>query len=128
METKKAIINILDKQYELKFTIGFWKKIKEVCEVTSANMQQKLEEDFGNVCSQIIYYGCYYANKENCPTLEDIENNLDRSVCDAIEQALINGMTKAERQLVEIAQKRRDKQVQELIDEDNVKEDPSEKK
>lgn len=131
---EKAIVSINNKDYELKFTIGFWKKIKEICDVTSGNMQEKLESDFGNIGSQIIYQGCYFSNKENYPSIEEIEDNLDRSCIDAIETALINGMTKAERELVEIAKKRREKQIKELIGDDDtiddveVVEDVSEKK
>lgn len=101
---EKAIVTINGKEYELKFTIGFWKRIKASCEVTEINIEQKLKEDFGTIAPQIILESIVGPEK---PSLEEIEESLDRSVLDAIEQAIINGMTKAEREMYEIAIKRR---------------------
>jgi hypothetical protein len=111
------MVKIKGKEYRLKFTIGFWKKIKEDCGVIQENMEKRLNEDFGNVASKIVYYGIYYGlpNKpENINEMEvslnDIESDLDRSVVDDIEQALIDGMTEAEKRAVELVKKKRDKQ------------------
>ena len=104
---EKAIVVINGKEHELKFTIGFWKKIKEACGVTESNIETKLKEDFGVIAPQIIMWGSHYANPAETPTIADIEAYLDRSVMDAIEQAIINGMTKAEREMLDIAKKQR---------------------
>jgi hypothetical protein len=106
---EKAVVNIGDKEYGLKFTIGFWKKIKEACGVDAQNIEKKLQEDFGVIAPQIVLQGIIGEHGQTAvlPSIEDIENSLDRSVMDAIEQAIINGMTKAEREMVEIVKKQR---------------------
>lgn len=102
---EKAIVSICGKDYELRFTIGFWKAIKEQCGITDGiSLESKLKEDFGNIAPIVIINSIQSKDK---PTMEDIENSLDRSVMDVIEQAVINGMTKPERQLLEIAKKQR---------------------
>lgn len=104
MEVQKAAITINGKEHELKLTIGFWRRIKASCGVVPYNIEQRLREDFGTVAPQVILEAIVGQNK---PALEEIEDNLDRSVMDIIEQAIFNGMTGAERQLVEFAEKRR---------------------
>lgn len=124
---EKAIVKIGEKEYELKFTIGFWKKIKEVSDVTADNLEEKLREDFGNVATQIVHWGAFYANPGDEPSIEDIENSLDRSVMDAIEQAVINGMTKAELELLELAKKKRAAGIKDLEESIEGKDDDSKK-
>lgn len=119
-----STVKINGKNYKLKFTIGFWKKIKEACDVTQGNMESKLTEDFGNVASKIIYYGIYYGLEDKPATanempvsMDDIESDLDRSVLDAIEGALIDGMTEAEKKAVELIRKQRDNKYKEIEEE-----------
>ncbi len=109
------MVKINGKEYNLKFTIGFWKKVKESCNVIQENMEARLNEDFGNVASQIIYLGIYYGLQDKPAninemevSLNDIENDLDRSALDDIEEALIAGMTEAEKKAVELVRKQRD--------------------
>lgn len=101
---EKAVITINSKEYELKFTIGFWKRAKEF-NVDSRNIEQRLQEDFGTVATQIIEASIVGIDR---PSVADIESSLDRSVIDVFEQAIINGMTKAEREVYDLAKKRRD--------------------
>jgi len=114
MEKTRAIVKIKDKEYELKFTIGFWKKIKEVADVTQDNLEKRLQEDFGEVAIQIVAWGTYYANPGSVPKVEDIEMELDTSVMDVIEQAVINGMTKAQLEMLELAKKQRAAGIKEM--------------
>ena len=124
---EKAIVKIGEKSYELKFTIGFWKKLKEVCDLTVDNLETKLNEDFANVAAQIVHWGSHYSNKDNVASIDDIEENLDRSVLDVIEQALINGMTKAELEMLELAKKKREAGIKEISDSIDGKDDGSKK-
>ena len=127
MEKTKAIVKIKDRQYELKFTIGFWKKIKEVADVTQDNLEKRLQEDFGEIAIQIVAWGTYYANPESVPKVEDIEMELDTSVMDVIEQAVINGMTKAQLEMLELAKKQRAAGIKEMEKKIDEKDDGGKK-
>ena len=109
---EKAILKVNGKDYELKFTLGFWRKIKEACGVTNTNLEAKINEDFGTVVPLIILNSI---QGEEIPTLQEIEDCLDRSVIDVIEQALINGMTKAEKELLEIVKKKRTEAIDKMM-------------
>ena len=127
MEKTKAIVKIKGKEYELKFTIGFWKKIKEVADVTQDNLEKRLQEDFGEVAIQIVAWGTYYANPDFVPKVEDIEMELDTSVMDVIEQAVINGMTKAQLEMLELAKKQRAAGIKEMEKKIDEKDDGGKK-
>jgi len=105
---EKALLIINGKEYELKFTIGFWKRVKESCGVTDKNIEQRLAEDFGTVATHIILDSIIGQDK---PSVAEIESAVDRTVMDVFEQALINGMTKAERELYDLAMRRRAKAI-----------------
>lgn len=107
------MVVINGKSYELKFTIGFWKRIKASCGVDAQNIEKKLQEDFGVIAPQIILESIVGDVK---PTLADIEESLDRSVMDEFEQAIIDGMTKAEKEMVEIAKKQREAAIKGIND------------
>ena len=127
MEKTKAIVKIKGKEYELKFTIGFWKKIKEVADVTQDNLEKRLQEDFGEIAIQIVAWGTYYANPESVPKVEDIEMELDTSVMDVIEQAVINGMTKSQLEMLELAKKQRAAGIKEMEKKIDEKDDGGKK-
>lgn len=101
---EKAVVDIAGKQYELKFTIGFWRRIKEACGVTYETLETCLREDFGNVASQIIINSVVGDEK---PKLEDIEDCCDYSVIDVFEQAMINCSTKAQLEYLEVVKNER---------------------
>jgi len=112
---EKAIVKINEKEFEIKFTLGFWKKVQEACDVTQPNLEEKLNENFGLIASSIIYYGIWYginpriSTPDEMPvTMDDIEQNLDKSVVDVIEAAVINGMSKQEKRLVDLARKKQE--------------------
>ena len=113
---EKALVTINGKEYELRFTIGFWKKIKEAAGVTSINLEKMLQEDFGVIAPQVVMWGIHYSSPLDVPSIQDIESQLDRSVLDAIEQAVINGMTKPEKELLELARKQRSTAIKSLED------------
>lgn len=108
MEIKKAVISIGGKDYELKFTIGFWRKIKEECDIDNKNLSDKLANNFVEVASKIILASIVGQER---PTVEAIESSLDMSVKDVFEQATFNGMTKVEREIIEAVEKERSKKI-----------------
>lgn len=120
------------KEYRIRFTIGFWKKIKEAADVTQENLEQKLKEDFGKISSLVIYWGIHYGfnplPKESPVTMEQIEGELDRSVIDIIEQAVIEGMTKEEKRILEIVKKKKDDELLKLENSDDKGENSSRSK
>ena len=109
-----AKLNINGKEYDLKFTIGFWRRIKEACGITKQNFEEKLNENFGEYATQIVIHSIVGNEK---PELKTIEESLEWSVVDAFESAMIEGMTKAELEMLEIAKAQRDKKIKEFTDE-----------
>lgn len=131
LEVKRAFVVINSKEYELKFTVGFWKEIKSSCQVNQENLEKKLQEDFAKIATQILLISHKYAlpiNAVSDLTEESIERELDRSVLDVIEQAYINGMTKQERELAEIFKNKAAKGLKKLNEEDLSIEDLAKKK
>lgn len=122
MSEEKAVLKIKGNEYKLRFTIGFWKRLQDIG-VTQDNFQNRLNEDFSGVASKAVLEGINFGSNEGLPlvTIEDIENELDRSVVDVIEQAIINGMTKQEKRLVEIAKNKMLGKFEELESEDPTK-------
>lgn len=108
MEKKPATLKVGGKEYELKFTIGFWKKIKAEHGITEADFDAKLKEDFPTVAPIIVIEGIR-ASGSVVPSVDEIESELDKSVLDVIEQAYINGMTRAEQELVKSVQAKRER-------------------
>lgn len=106
MEKKPAVLNINGKEYELKFTIGFWKKIKADDGITESNLDARIKDDFPTVAPKIVIEGIR-ASGAVPPTVEEVEEALDRTVLDVIEQAYMNGMTKAEIELFESVTEKR---------------------
>ena len=109
---EKALVKIGGKEYELRFTIGFWKRAKEF-NVDNRNIEARLQEDFGTVATQINEASIVGSMR---PTLEEIEEDLDRSVIDVFEKAIINSMTKAERELLDLANQKRAKTISDMRD------------
>lgn len=121
MERLKAEITISGKVYPLKFTVGFWKQLKQL-DVSQGTIEKRLQEDFGTVATEVIYQGIKYGigqkDSDTMPvTKEEIEGQLERNVMDAIEEALINGMTKAEQEIVQLAKQEQKKKLDALTEE-----------
>ena len=121
LKMEKAIVRISDKEYNLKFTVGFWRNVKEKCEITRNNLESKLNDNFGVNATEIVFYGVLYGlgttESEMPITRKEIEEQLDYSLSDAIEQAIINGSTKAEKRLIDIARLKVENQMSELEEE-----------
>lgn len=115
MEKKPALVTIAGKEYELKFTIGFWKKIKADGGITDSNFGDMLKEDFPTVAPKMIIEGIRATGVEP-PELSVIESDLDKSCVDIIEQAYINGMTSAEFELLKSVSIQREKKLKEFAE------------
>lgn len=111
-------INIAGKEYQIKLTIGFWRRVKEELGIDNRNIETKIVDDFGVVAPKVILAAIVGSDK---PSVQDIEDSLDRSIMDKIEDALIEGMTKSERDLVE-AVKIRQRSTLEKISRENISE------
>jgi len=122
-----ANVKVNDKEYNLKFTLGFWESMKSLHEITRNNMEDKLNEDFGKIASDIVLYGIYYGlprdhRPDDIKLMEvkigDIKDQISSSVVDFIEATIIEGMTKAEKSMVEKLTKIRDKKIAEFTEDD----------
>lgn len=119
MEKKPALVFINGKQYELKFTIGFWKKLKSEHGIMESNFDEKLKEDFPTNAPVVVQEGIMASGSSDIPSIEDIDRYLDKSVMDVIEQAYINGMTKAELELVATVQAKRERSLKKIAGNDD---------
>lgn len=125
-----AKVKILEKQYNMKFNLGFWEKMKEIYDLDRANLETRLNEDFVKYTSGIILYGIYFGMslssrptdiKDLEPSLEQIKEELDPSVLDIIEEGIIEIMTEAEKKIVQKAKELQLKQIDEMGTEDSSK-------
>lgn len=119
----KTMVVIKGVEYRVKFTTGFWRRVKELYEVTEKNIETKLQEDFGTLAPKILLESIVGDKK---PNILDIENETDRTLLDVFEAAILEGMTAAELELVEIAKRRRTNALNKLVEE--KAEDTQEKK
>jgi len=122
---KMAKVKINDKEFNMRFSLGFWDIMKTKFGITQENMEVKINEDFGNVMSNIIRYGVFYGvsiserpeTVEGLPfDLEAIKDQLDVSVSDIIEETIYEGMTNAQKKAVDMIRAVRDKKITELGD------------
>lgn len=125
-----AKIKVGEHEFNMRFTLGFWDRIKCECNVTQLNMEQRLNEDFGNVAANIVYWGIYYGyplvsrprSTEEMPLdLEMLKSELDASVAEIIEETIIEGMTKIQKELVGKARELQKRKLEELGNEEDKK-------
>ena len=105
-------INIAGKEYQVKFTIGFWRRVNEELGIDNRNFDTKISEDFAGMAPKVLLAGIVGENK---PTIKEIEDGLDRSIMDVFEEAMIEGMTKAEKKLVEAVRARQDRALADVV-------------
>jgi len=116
-----ANIKIQKKLHNMRFNLAFWERVKAEADVTQANLETRLNDDFGNVASVIVLWGIYYgmplATRPKSIEglsfgLDELKDELDASVADPIEETIIEGMTKVQRQLVEKTREMQNKQIE----------------
>lgn len=107
-----AKVTVNGKEYQVKFTIGFWRRVKEDLGIDNRNFDTKISEDFAGMAPKVLLAGIVGENK---PTIKEIEDDLDRSIMDVFEDAMIEGMTKAEKKLVEAVKARQDRALESVV-------------
>lgn len=88
------MIKINNKEFELKYTIESWKRLKEKSEITPTNIQTKLQDDFAGNISSIIYFGLSPKDRAEI-TLEQLDVSFGFEVLDLVMPAIMASMPKA---------------------------------
>lgn len=88
---EKNTITVNGKEYELKYTIESWKRLKEKHDINPGNFQEKINEDFANVISGIIFYGLSPKVRSEV-TVEEIDASFGFEIMDVVTAALIKSM------------------------------------
>jgi hypothetical protein len=86
-------VTISGKEYELKYTIESWKRLKEKHEITPLNFQDKINDDFASCISSLIMYGLAPSDREKVK-VEDIDSSFGFEIMDVILPIIVDGMPK----------------------------------
>lgn len=84
-------IKINEVEYGLKYTIESWKKLKAEKDISPTNIQEKLNADFAECISPIIFYGLSIADRPNVK-IEDIDTEFGFEVIDILLPAIMENM------------------------------------
>lgn len=93
-------IKINDIEYSLKYTIESWKKLKSEADITPTNIQERLNADFANCMSTIIYYGLSIDDRSKVK-IEQLDVAFGFDIIDIILPAIMENMPKAVKDNVE---------------------------
>lgn len=85
----KLTINL--KEYELKYTIESWKKLKEKHDITPNNIQEKLNEDMASCISNLIMFGILPSERESVKQ-QDIDSSFGFEIMDILMPIIYQGM------------------------------------
>ena len=72
-------IRIAGNGYDFKLTLASWKELKKNYDLTPTNFNEKINEDFANILSAIIYFGLSPEDRKNI-NQQYIDENVDLSV------------------------------------------------
>lgn len=86
-----ASIKVNEKEYELKYTLESWKKLKVEHDITPVNFQVKLEEDMAGALSSLIYYGLLPKVRETVE-INELDECLEFKVLDTVSKAILAGL------------------------------------
>lgn len=86
-----AQIKIGEKEYQLKYTLESWKKLKEKCDITPHNVQDKINEDAAGSLSNLVFYGLNPTDR-NSVTTDFIDVNLGFGAVDNVLEAVMEDM------------------------------------
>lgn len=86
-----AQIKIGEKTYQLKYTLESWKKLKEKCDITPHNVQDKINEDAAGSLSSLVFYGLNPTDR-NSLTTDIIDTNLGFGSVDNVLEAVMEDM------------------------------------
>lgn len=87
-------VTISGKEYDLKYTIESWKRLKEKHDITPLNFQDKINDDFASCISSLIMFGLAPADREKVK-VEDIDSSFGFEIMDTILPIIVNGMPKS---------------------------------
>lgn len=87
-----AKLTIGENELNFKLTIESWKKLKDVCGITPANLQQKINEDMATVVSNLVFYGLSPEDREKFPQ-DKIDGLVDLSIANQITAIVEQSLT-----------------------------------
>ncbi len=115
MENKIVKVTISGKDYPLRYTLKAWKDLKNVADMTISNVEEKINEDPQNLI-HAVWYGIP-ENERTKLTLETLENDLELSVMEKVEKAMLNSMPEEARKTAE----RMKKEITSIVEEESKK-------
>lgn len=87
-------IKINNKEFSLKYTIESWKQLKLKSDITPLNIQHKLNADFAECMSSIIFYGLSVEDRTKT-SIEEIDIACGFDVLDLVMVAIMDNMPKS---------------------------------
>ncbi len=84
-------IKIGEKDYQLKYTLESWKKLKEEYDITPINFEEQVNKDAAGSVSAMIYFGLLPADRKNL-TRDEIDASLGFDAADKVNEACIESM------------------------------------
>ena len=90
-EIEMIKLKIGEKEFELKYTLEAWKKLKSENDITPSNFQVKLEEDMAGTLSALIYYGLLPKERETI-SVESLDEQLEFNSLDIVSKAIMAGL------------------------------------
>lgn len=85
-----AKVTINQKDFELKYTIESWKKLKSKG-ITPYNFQEKLNEDFASTVSDIVYFGLLPVDRSTIK-INELDEQLGFDVMSIVNEAMMESM------------------------------------
>ena len=85
-------ITIGENNLDFRLTIESWKKLKDICGITPANLQQKIGEDMAAVISSLVFYGLSPEDRAKFPQ-DKIDSLIDLSIANQITAIVENSLT-----------------------------------
>lgn len=86
-----AKINISGKEYNLRYTIESWKKLKANHEITPINAQEKISEDAAECLSALILFGLSPEDRKEV-NVDQIDAEIDFSCIDIVTKSIMESM------------------------------------
>jgi hypothetical protein len=80
-------IEIGKKEFELKFTLGAWRRLNQAG-ITPMNLEEKTVESPGETIFQLVKCALTNQSAEDFPTDDFIAENLDMSVAEKLKEAI----------------------------------------
>ncbi len=89
------MLKINDKEYQLRYTLESWKKLKKEHDVTPTNFSEKVNDDPARYLSALIFYGLSPEDRKTL-TQDQIDCVLDFTAIDIVKQSVLASVPKAD--------------------------------